>query len=124
MHPLRALRPLLKVALCTALTGAHAQTADLAQSEVNRAIALLDASDWTSKTWGAFYACGLRNPALHDKLIGQLHLMQPSQRPVTARPDAGEFGFIAALFDALILSGATVPADELEPSARPGRTPS
>src|SRR3954447_16879905 len=115
MHPRSASKVMLTIALCTAQPGAHGQTGDLAQSEVNRAITLLDASDWKSKTWGAFYACGLRNPALHDKLIEQLHLMQASQLPVAARPDTGEYRFIAALFDALILSGMPVRADELEP---------
>ncbi len=106
---------MLTVALCTAQAGAHGQTGDLAQTEAQRAVALLDSSDWQSKSWGAFHAGRLRNPALQDKLIAQLRLMRGSQRPVIPRGDTGEYAFIAALFDALIESGATVPANELEP---------
>jgi hypothetical protein len=82
IRPRVAIRVLFRIAVCTALTGAHAQTVDLAQSEVNRAIALLESSDWKSKTWGAFYAGRLRNPALQDKLIAQLRLVGASQRPI------------------------------------------
>jgi hypothetical protein len=82
------------------------------ETEAARARRLLASPEWLDKAWGAYFAGRLHSDELKEPLIEAF-------REASALRDAAgysqEHGYVAALFDAAIESGITVPAALLEP---------
>jgi hypothetical protein len=89
-----------------------AQSMPAAAQEVKRATELLQSTDWADKAWGAFLAGRLHSKDLDDRLVDAFRTAASWR---DAPSYSGEYGFLAALFDAAILTGVIVPASLLEP---------
>lgn len=89
-----------------------------------QARALLDSPRLGDQVWGIYYAGRLPDSGLQELLVERLRLAQPlgdaTSSGLTLTPD---FAYVAALFDALIGSGAVVPLDVIMPFAARWREP-
>jgi hypothetical protein len=81
---------------------------------------MLSSPQWLEKAWGAYFAGRLHSTELQEPIIDAL-------REAAALRDAyfgtEEYGYVAALFDAAIESGFTVPAAVLDLFEDKWRTP-
>jgi hypothetical protein len=104
---------LLTLALSAAAQPIH-------ETEVARARKMLSSPQWMEKAWGAYFAGRLHTAELEEPLIEAF-------REAAALRDAWdmseEHGYVAALFDAAVESGITVPAALLEPFEEKWRAP-
>jgi hypothetical protein len=89
-----------------------AQSPPVSAQEAERARQLLNSVQWVDKAWGAYLAGRLHSADLDQALIEQFRLAM-ALRDVPSY--AEEYAFAAALFDAAIEAGMTVPAALLEP---------
>jgi hypothetical protein len=104
---------LLALTLC-----AGAQS--LPESETARARRLLESPQWRDKAWGAYFTGRLATDELKESLI---EAFRGASALHDAKPWTEESGYLAALFDAAIQSGITVPAELLEPYEENWTTP-
>jgi hypothetical protein len=89
-----------------------AQSALISAQETERARQLLNSAQWPNKAWGAYFAGRLHSDELDRLLIEQFRpatVLRYSQANTEGR------AFLAALFEAVIEGGITVPAALLEP---------
>ena len=103
---------LIGVALAAA-AAASAQPASIAAQEEARARLLLYSTQLPEKAWGAYFASRLHSTDLDSTLVDELRAAAPLAG--SAHFGSEEYGFLAALFDALIESEIQVPADLLQP---------
>ena len=97
--------------------GAGAQS--IPESETARARRLLESPQWRDKAWGAYFAGRLDSDESKESLI---EAFRGASALRDATPITEEYGYLAALFDAAIQSGITVPAELLEPFEGSWRT--
>ena len=98
--------------------GAQAQS--IPESETARARRLLASPQWQDKAWGAYFAGRLDSDESKESLI---EAFRGAAALRDAKPVTEEYGYLAALFDAAIQTGITVPAELLEPFEGNWRTP-
>jgi hypothetical protein len=98
--------------------GASAQS--IPESETARARRLLESPQWRDKAWGAYFAGRLASDELKESLI---EAFRGASALRDATPITEEYGYLAALFDAAIQSGITVPAELLAPFEANWRAP-
>lgn len=94
--------------LATVLFGQPVTSAQLAE----RALVLLNSSQWLDRTWGVYLAGRLHRDDLRQPLIEQFRFATSLR---DSSPYTEEGAFLAALFDAAIEAGIAVPAALLEP---------
>jgi hypothetical protein len=82
------------------------------EAEAARARRLLASPQWLDKAWGAYFAGRLHAAELREPLI---EAFRETAALRDAAPVTEAYGYLAALFDAAIESGITVPAATLEP---------
>jgi hypothetical protein len=104
--------------LLTFVLAAGAQS--IPESDAARARHLLASPSWQDKAWGVYFAGRLNSDDLTDSLLDAFRGASPLR---DARPVSEEYGYVAALFDAAIQSGITVPAELLEPFEEKWRAP-
>lgn len=95
--------------LAVALTAA---AQPIQETEAARARRLLASPQWLDKAWGAYFAGRLHSAEMGETLI-EAFREAPALRDASSYSQ--EHGYLAALFDAAIESGITVPAELLEP---------
>ena len=100
------------VAILLLANALSAQPLPVSAQQAERARQLLNSVQWVDKAWGAYLAGRLHSADLDQALIEQFRLAM-ALRDV---PSYGEeHAFVAALFDAGIEAGMTVPVALLEP---------
>jgi hypothetical protein len=104
--------------LLTFVLAAGAQS--IPESEAARARRLLASPQWLDKAWGAYFAGRLHSEELHKSLI---EAFRGASALRDARAVGEEWGYVAALFDAAIQAGLTVPAELVEPFEANWRAP-
>ena len=92
----------------------------LPENEVARVRRLLSSPQWRDKAWGAYFAGGLHSDELKEPLI---EAFREASALRNAWDMSEEYGYVAALFDAAIQSGISVPAELLEPFEEHWRAP-
>jgi hypothetical protein len=100
------------IAILLLVDGISAQSPPVSVQETDRARQLLNSVQWVDKAWGVYLAGRLHSPDLDQALIEQFRLSMALR---DAPSYSEEHGFVAALFDAAIEAGVTVPAALLEP---------
>jgi hypothetical protein len=100
------------VAILLLANALSAQPLPVSAQQAERARQLLNSVQWVDKAWGAYLAGRLHSPDLDQALIEQFRFAMALR---DAPSHAEEHGFMAALFDAAIEAGMTVPAALLEP---------
>jgi len=98
------------IALLLAATAGYAQPAPMAAQETARALQLLHSTRCVDKAWGAFFAGRLHSDDLREPLLEALRNAAPLGNALS---DTDEYGFVAALFDALIEGDIAAPAEAL-----------
>jgi hypothetical protein len=94
--------------LASALFGQPAPSTQQAE----RALVLLNSSQWLDKAWGVYLAGRLHRDDLRQPLIEQFRFATPLR---DSQPYTEEGAFLAALFDAAIEADIAIPAALLEP---------
>ena len=100
------------IAILLAAGALCAQPASISTQETDRARQLLGSAPWVDRAWGVYLAGRLHVDDLNQILIEQFREAAALRN---SRSFGDEYGFLAALFDAAIESGVTVPAALLEP---------
>ena len=98
--------------------GAAAQP--IHETEATRARGLLTSPQWLDKAWGAYFAGRLHTAEMQQPLVDAFR-EAAALRNATGVTE--EYGYVAALFDAAIESGITLPAVVLEPFEEKWRAP-
>jgi hypothetical protein len=114
-----ALPAQLAVLLAGVALSAQTPPADV---DVARATELLTSSKLEERAWGAYAAGRLKDAGLHALLVQQLRTANPVAPAFASGPVntySAAFAYSAALLDALIQEGGTVPADAILRLNRP-----